>query len=347
MPEETKPETPVAPAKVELPKADFFGGNKMMKFAEQSGFFKSSDDDEATPSPIPQKKETPCPQGSPCAEKKETAPVKKSNESEERERQLAERERILNERDAQYEAISGPLNKLLDRFDAGDFNQPTKPKDEKDQTEEDLDLDLVAPGLKKIILEQKQSIQNLQGIVARFGESSKEAELQRAKMAMESSFIDARKENPFDDVFVEDKSFPKLSEDLYAGLVSVLVKRDQNSGKPLKSMAGYMREAARGMKTLQDKLKGGVTSSEAPTSKTILEKYPDIANEIGQQAIADYLNNQRSAPVAKSGSAETKSVDRGNGNRKFKGLDDALSAASNDPLMDSAMAEFMIGAPKT
>jgi len=357
------------------PRRSIFEGDEMDKFAEQIGLFAEEPESEArakekAPEAEPCEE---CPGGKSEKPKSETPPKEAPKKEEQKPFRVLKDEsgkeipvyseeelyklalkgatgQRQSETEKKFKEVEERLERALEQLSrietyARGVPPPaeTKPPEEAEQKEEGLDLEaiddpVIREHLKKLADENKK----LRAKVETGLQATRETMVKELQSALDQVVQTARKEYPFEDVRFEDNG-ENFSEHLFAGLLQEKVARDRRENRPLRRIEEYTVEAIKDLNRLENFYRGKFRNSAEKieiTADIIAEKYPQIAEEIGQRAVASYLKKLEEAPpLAKARSDE--SVNRKPGEKKkgWKGLDDALSAAFQDEEIVEALEE--------
>lgn len=349
---EVKPtETPVTesaqtqPTKPELPKKDFFKGDNMKKWMEQSSMFQKKEPAPVTATPTSEKKPcTNCPPGETQVKAQTRQPITTLNIDgkeipvydqatihflEQRgykvvkadDTEIRERESKLNEA---YDA----LEKMRQAIDSGEII--VKKKENSDENE--IDAEAMDPATRRKFEDLQAKIKVLEGETEYVKKRREAEQFDSASKALNEWYAEATKDTPIEQ-YVDPDTGVNLTEKVLAGLLTVkasedAVKMQAGKIKTLRPMKEYIKEAVQDIHRLQQR---GATSSPI-TAESIIKNNPAVAEEIGQQAIARYLKKQSgAAPNARAFTDDIKKPSGDGKTRTFTSLDDAMEQAKRDP----------------
>jgi len=352
---EAKPEKK-ADAGYKMPETKFFQEGNLKKYAEEMNLY----DDSAKP----EVKKEPTKAGKPCVDCGDDGDKKTTKETrvpidvltvngkkhpiytEEERRDLAQKglymtkerqkdsewEKSLTDREDKFTKIQEPLTQLVDFLKGGPSNTvpgQTSPAD-------DLKYETMDPAIADELKVMRGELTDLKGKNKMLQSESLKSSVQNAKVELDNVLSKAREDFPFDDV-VDKESGENRTQNVFAGLVSVKANKDvmknrQDKNFKVRPIGTLMQETAQDMHALEDhyKTKFG-NSSGKPTAASIAESHPEVVEEIGQAAIATYLNNREesSAPIATPARPDAA---REEGTKPgFKGTSDAISKGLKDP----------------
>jgi hypothetical protein len=354
-PTEAKPavETPVHPSL----KSDAFKGNSMLKWAEQSGVLEAGSKPEAAPAPE-KKAEAPCPgcdkdkadkaAATKLAAEKAAQPDKPFkvlevegkkfvfNTKEEYDAALSWN-RDQSERETKFAAMSAPLQKLVTLIEQGklpDVAAAAKPA--PIEKEDELDMEDVHPGIRKKLETIEKENEQLRQVAKKIELREGEERFTQAKSIVENLATEARTKYPFDD-FEDPDSKDNVSQDLYAGYVSVLVNRDAlkhevDPSHPVKTMPEYLDEAAKRLNKYQGFHRGSSGNGGAIDAEALRKSHPDVVKAIEQSAVANYLRNQEGLPpTLQASGSEARQADTPGDKKTLKTFDAYMKACEKDP----------------
>jgi hypothetical protein len=311
--QEPKQET----AKPEIPKRDFFNSGRMLKYAEQAGIIK--DDAPAAPpaetKPEP-KTEEPCPG---CEAKKKAAEEAEAAKA----KTPAAREPVISKEDEDR------VHRIAQMLKGEPSTEPAN-AEAKTGNEEVVDLDLVDPAIKKMLLDQQKKLDELQKNVERSKGFEQEKYRQEYSTAVKDTLDKIKKATPFESVVDKETNFD-VSHIFYAGAIAALAKRDEQTTGKVKTEDHYMREAGRMMNVFQTALKGSAADVSKFTRKDVEEKFPGVIEEIRQEAIADYLKGQSDNPPSVKSPAIEARPRESRKPTKNMGIHEMLERAKKDP----------------
>jgi len=342
----------------EMPKADFFQEGNLQKYAEEMNLF-----DDSVKSEVKEKKteakEKPCVD---CGDNGDKKTTKKETRkpidvltvngkehpiyTEEERRELAQKglymtkerqkdsewEKSLAEREDKFAKIQEPLTQLVDFLKGGQSN--TEPG--QSSPVDDLKYETMDPAIADELKAMRAELTALKGKNKMLESESLKSSVQNAKAELDKVLSKAREDFPFDEI-IDKESGANKTQDVFAGLVSVKANRDVMKGREDKnfkprSIGTLMQEVAKDMHALENHYKAKFgNNSEKPTASSIAESHPEIAEEIGQAAVATYLKNQEesSAPIATP--ARPDAVREEGKKEGFKGLSDGIKKGLKDP----------------
>lgn len=260
---------------------------------------------------------------------------------------------------AQYEErlaqVSGPLNELVKLMKQG---KPLPTAKQEAEEEELTDLDTLDDGIRNVFMKQKDTIgslkaelEGLKGQVAVHTDNANRQSIERTAKRMDEEFAEIKKEFPFDEIMAKDGT--NITQNEYAGLVSVHANLDRmqaakDPGFKPRNMPELMRATASDMKAKEDYYRkkfsgsedGGNPSGEM-TAEMLIEKYPEIANEVGKIAIVKYMKEAKEGtdPEVRSTNREASPTERKT-NKDFKSIDDAFDAAFKDEEVVKGLEEI-------
>lgn len=352
---------------------DYFSTSKMMKFAEEAGIFNKEDAPKSAPAKEvkteTKKDSKPCPNCPPETKTKAPEerkpyrvlkvdgkdwPVYSEKELDElalkgvdsgtKSKRDAEVERDLVERERKMEEVSAPLQKLVSMIESGKLPNVSAaaPVSEAAGAEE-LDLEEVHPAVRKKLEEQEKVIKSLSAKMSVSEQRESVAQLEQAKQKLTEFVDESRKNHPFDE-YVDPESGSNVTQDLFAGMLSVIINRDvlkqaQDKSHRLKPMQDYVEQTAKAMSAYHGWAKGdGSGVASKATADGLTKQYPEQVKEIRQQAIAEYLKDQgEMPPTLKSTGSEPK---REKAEKKKMGsFDDYVKAAKEDDELNAAFEE--------
>ncbi|MCK4384653.1 MAG: hypothetical protein KAW52_00175 [candidate division Zixibacteria bacterium] len=338
-PEEAKKE------EVKLPEKKFFTGDKMQKWAEESGLFKeeekpaekppekkAGEKEEKKPEEKPEEKPAPAKDGKPfkvltykgkevkiMTEEDYNKLASEGLDYTQKSQFVANRERVITEREDDFKRLSAPLETVAKAIESGDL-APLKTEEQKTEEEgidkimnnEEIDPELRAAfktqndEIKALRAEQNDSKKVEQQRI----EAQKEARLGQAKVQVEGMVIKSQEEHPHDQIKEGERN---ITEDLFTGMViskanADLISANKDPAFQKRNMQELVTETAQDLKRVQDhyKQKYSISDEKEPvTSAKLRELYPDQIKEIEQDRVASYHEEQE------KGAPIAKSVEEG------------------------------------
>ena len=338
-PEEAKKE------EVKLPEKKFFTGDKMQKWAEESGLFKeeekpaekppekkAGEKEEKKPEEKPEEKPAPAKDGKPfkvltykgkevkiMTEEDYNRLASEGLDYTQKSQFVANRERVITEREDDFKRLSAPLETVAKAIESGDL-APLKTEEQKTEEEgidkimnnEEIDPELRAAfktqndEIKALRAEQNDSKKVEQQRI----EAQKEARLGQAKVQVEGMVIKSQEEHPHDQIKEGERN---ITEDLFTGMViskanADLISANKDPAFQKRNMQELVTETAQDLKRVQDhyKQKYSISDEKEPvTSAKLRELYPDQIKEIEQDRVASYHEEQE------KGAPIAKSVEEG------------------------------------
>ena len=374
MADEVKDQSP-EPAKSSLPERDFFSGDKMDRFIEEQELFKEEQAAPAKAEAAPAKKPCPgCPPEAQQAKPETRKPLrvlkvdgkdypiysekdlddlaqKGAHYTQERQKDSKWEKDLASREDRFAQAVEN-LNRVATMYQP---KAPLPPGNGQDAfvapQGDDVDFEAIDdPAVKAVVKKLadrnralEQDIQQAKGV-------TQNVTAERMKTELDQVLTGARERHPFEDV-KDEESGENITQGMFAGLLSYKVNRDrmmmaQDPGVKLKPVHEYIEETARDMNKLESYFKGNIKreaglESEKVTADLVFDKFPDIAQEIGQRAVAEHLKKLEDAPPV----AQRRSEDllkRRESMRKpgeFTSIDDALAAALKDTVISDGLDE--------
>lgn len=323
------PESAVA-STPELPKSDFFASGKMLKYAEQAGLLK----DEKAPEPAATKTEPAKTDGAPAEASKPFKVISMPDGRKVEVRTEAEFEQLAlaGARAAQGgDREQGAFQKLLDKIEKiGQSPKKAEPEQETEAKEEEVDLSLVDPGIRKVIENLQKEVKDLRGTADKAAAFTTKAQLEEAGREIDTMISAAREKNPFEKV-VDKADGSDITQEVFTGLVISKANLDQQAGVTDKNLAYYIDWAARRLSAMQGHYKGA--ASQPLTADAVLKSNPKVYSEIAQAAIAEYLKGNKGAPTP-TPARESARMERSSGKGAVSGLADAFKKAAADPSLD-------------
>lgn len=370
---QVKPDEPKK-EEVKLPEKKFFTGNKMQKWAEESGLFPEEEPVKKPEEKKPEEKEEKKPEEKPPTDKdgkpfkvltykgKEVKIMTEEDYNKlasegldytQKSQTVAERERKITEREDSFKKLSAPLETVARAIEEGKLS-PLKTEEQKtEETEIDkiVNNEEIDPELRAAFKSQNDALKALK---AEINDSKKveqtrvdaerEASLGQAKVQLEAMVIKSKEDHPFDEIKEDEVN---ITESVFTGLVISKANADRlkAASDPTfqrRKMQDLVTETAQDLSKIQKhyEQKYSTSSGEEPvTSAKLKELYPDQIKEIEQDRVASYLEEQESgAPIAKSveeGGVKPP-VEKKKG-KEFTGVKDALSQAFDDPELAKAL----------
>jgi len=298
--------------KVKLPERKFFTGNKMLKFAEESGLF----DEVVKPVEKPVEKEVEVKKEEQKPEEKleeKLAPgkdekpfkvltykgkeVKIMTEEDynklasegldytQKSQFVAERERKITEREGDFRKLSAPLETVAKAIESGDL-APLKTEEQK--TEETgidkiMNNEEIDPELRAAFKTQNDELKALRDEIndSKKGEqqrmeAQKEARLGQAKVQVEGMVIKSQEEHPHDQIKEGERN---ITEDLFTGMViskanSDLINANKDPAFQKRNMQELVTETAQDLKRVQDhyKQKYSISDEKEPVTSAKLRE---------------------------------------------------------------------------
>jgi hypothetical protein len=306
--------SPTPTAKPDLPKKgeNWFGSGKLRKYAEQSHFFDPEPAAPAAPAAAPKPVSTPAPAASELFE---------INGEKLTKDQVTER--LKSARSGASPDALQALNRLVTLLE-----NKQKPVVETDVDEDELDL--MDPAVAKRIRDQKAENIRLQKQIDAITPAVAQNQREKLERDTDAAFEEARLAHPFDTV-VHPKTGEDLSEKVFAGICGYLINQDKMAGRKVKDIPEYVREATVIVSDFQSTMRGA--SAEPVTTDLVSQKYPKVAKEIGDAAVADYLNAQRGLPPSpRPTQSEPSSRSEGSPDKKgIKSVKQGINAFFDDP----------------
>lgn len=374
MADEVKDQSPET-GKSSLPERDFFSGDKMDRFIEEQELFKEEQAAPPKAEAAPAKK--PCP-GCPPDEKPQATPEtrkplrvlkvdgkdypiysekdlddlaqKGAHYTQERQKD-SKWEKSLGEREDKFSQAVENLSRLAQTLETRGQQPPPNGRDVEEPKEEEPDYDAIDDPAVRTVLKKlsdenralKQDVQMAKGV-------TQNVTAEKMKTELDQVLAGARERHPFEEI-KDEESGENITQGIFAGLLSYKVNRDrmlmsQDPKRSLKPVHEYIEETARDLNRLESRFKGNIKreaglESDKVTVDLMLDKFPDVADEIGQRAVAEYLRKLDAAPpVAKSRSEDTlRKRDSLRKPGEFTSIDDALAAALKDTVISEGLDE--------
>jgi len=373
---EVKPEEK---KEVKLPEKDFFTGDTMNKWIEESGL-----GEEEPPETKPEVKlgegEELCPE---CPEgKRKIEPSKGKEEkrepieilkvdgkdvpiyTEEERKELAQKgyhytqerqkdaewERGLEARekvfDKRLKEVSGPIQQLVDLLGT---KKGADLIEKITEGEKEPELEDIEPEVKEALKKRDAKIEILEEKLGRQEETSAKRSFQEASETLNTLVEKARQDHPFDDI-VNEESKESVSQKLFAGLISSKlnddkIKKQLDESFEVRKLPEIITESAQDLHRMEEHYKakfGSDSKGELPaeaTTEQLIEKYPEQVKTLAQNAVAAYLKEQEGKAPTIK-SETTVEAKTPEGKKKFKSLDDAFEKAKESPIMEEAMKEL-------
>lgn len=233
----------------------------------------------------------------------------------------------------------------LDRLESYSRGQttPAKPAEVSPQ-EEEIDLDTIDdPAIRTTLKKLKKDNEELRQQVGGTVQATREVKVKEVQSVLDQLITKAREETPFEDIRFEENG-PNFSEELFTGLVQQKVSKDKLQTGQLRGIDQYVKESIADLNKIEGYYKSKFSAKDGDkeiTADTVLSKYPKIAEEVGQRAVADWQKKLEEAPpVAKSRSEDIlRRRESGGDNKGFKNLDEALDQAFSNPEIAEALEE--------
>lgn len=364
-----------------LPEKDFFFGDNMDKFIEEQGLFKEEQPApkaDAAPAKKPcancpdevapdkdqaAKPETRKPirvlkvagKDYPVYTEKDLDDLAQKGAHYTQERQKDSRwEKSLSDREDRFsQAVDrlGQIASLLQPASQPQAQPGNGGTQEATTKETDIDLETIEdPAMKSLakrLLDDnrklKQDVEEAKGV-------TKNVTAERMKTELDQVLAGARERHPFEE-YVDEDTKENITQGVFAGLMSYKVNRDrllmaQDPNVQLKPVHEYIEETARDMNRLENYFKSksaveaGIAADKV-TADLVISKFPEVAQELGQRAVAEHLKKLEEAPpVAHSRSEDL--LKRRETPRKpgeMKSIDDYLAEAVKDPEISAALDE--------
>ena len=374
MADEVKDQSPET-GKSTLPERDFFSGDKMDRFIEEQELFKEEQAAPPKAEAAPAKKPCPnCPEEKPEAKPETRKPLrilkvdgkdypiysekdlddlaqKGAHYTQERQKD-SKWEKSLGEREDKFSQAVENLSRLAQSLETRSQQVPTNGRDvEQPKEEEGLDFDSIDdPAVRTVVKKLsdenralKQDVQMAKGV-------TQNVTAEKMRTELDQVLAGARERHPFEEI-KDEESGENITQGIFAGLLSYKVNRDrmlmaQDPSKSLRPVHEYIEETAKDLNRLESRFKGDIKreaglESDKVTVDLMLDKFPDVADEIGQRAVAEYLRKLDAAPpVAKSRSEDI--LRKRESLRKpgeFTSIDDALAAALKDTVISEGLDE--------
>ena len=338
--ETQKPSEEPKKEEVKLPEKKFFTGDKMQKWAEESGLFtkekpeekppekKAGEKEEKKPEEKPEEKPAPAKDGKPfkvltykgkevkiMTEEDYNRLASEGLDYTQKSQFVANRERVITEREDDFKRLSAPLETVAKAIESGELS-PLKTEEQKTEetgidkimNNEEIDPELRAAfktqndEIKALRAEQNDSKKAEQQRI----DAQKEANLGQAKVQVEGMVIKSQEEHPHDQIKEGERN---ITEDLFTGMViskanADLINANKDPTFQKRNMQEIVTETAQDLKRVQDhyKQKYSISDEKEPvTSAKLKELYPDQIKEIEQDRVASYHEEQeKGAPIAKS-----------------------------------------------
>lgn len=251
--------------------------------------------------------------------------------------------------DAKVSEVEDRLNAALEQLDrietyARGPQEAAGP--EKESKDEEVELETIDdPAVRNELKQLREQVKGLSKQATVGLEASRSSKVKELSTALDNLVSQSREKYPFEDIKFEGED-ENYSEKLFAGVVQHLVSDDKVKTGKLRPIQNYIQDAVKQLNRIESFYKGkyegkGGGGKGTMTADVIISKYPDIAKEIGQKAIAAHLKVQEDAPpVVKSRSEDV--LGRKDGKSKsggYKGLDDAIEAALSNPEFSEALAK--------
>ena len=361
-----------------LPERDFFSGDSMFKFAEELGVFgpppkKDQPKPEVKPAPSAEDDCPGCPGGKKAASTPPPAeapkpfrvikvdgkdvPVRdeahlielaqKGADYTQKRQRDAEWEKSLLERENKLEE----MRPILEKVQAGMELKATEKRKLEDEgvdttnlrPEEDEPLDPVAAAkIKKMELE----LADLKKDRERRQETETEKKTADLGTYLHTKFDEAKKSHGFTDILDPETGEDRTRDTfafIMAGRITTDVERQKRDRSfQLKTLDAYVADTAAELARIQGAKGNGGGNADATQPKTAADfakANPTLAEEIRQQAVADYLRENSNTPPA----PRPRPSDKGPGDPKkgqFRGLDDAFGRASEDPEVEASLNDL-------
>jgi hypothetical protein len=267
---------------------------------------------------------------------------------DDREKALESRERDATATEERLDKLAEPLNELVGLFKSGKFTPPASGETEDERLEEEEDLE---PEVRLAIKKRDDKIRELTEKLDQVLDKSKEGEKvtetakrDKALTALNAAHEKIRGDFPYEE-YNHDEYGP-ITEDLYTGLVAVKVNKDvllskKDPNVKIRPMTDYMKDAARDLLELEKHHRSNGSPEDLTiTAESVIEQYPDVADEIGQEAVTRYLNNlkgqPRTAKSIKTDAQERETVKKQKDKRKMT-VDEIFEEAGKDPVISDAI----------
>lgn len=367
MPDVTQDVQPKAEQSSGVPEKSPFSGDAMDKFAEQIGLFEDEPKSPAKAKKPALKDGKPCedcPDGDEESTETETAPKgtpkvpfkvlkdKSGKEvpvySQEELDELAlkgatgQKQSQSEEKSQQTEdRLRNAMSQLdrIERYAQGGTPEGTTQKAE--EPEEEIDLDTIDdPAVRNLLKKQNEQIKALRQIADTTVQTKKSEMVREVSSALDQVFLKAREETPFEEIRFEEKG-PNYSETLFSGLLQQKVSKDKMETGKLRGIDQYIKESVADLNKLERYYRGKYSNSSGEiTAEAVISKYPQVAEEIGQRAVANWQQKLEEAPpVAKSRSEDILTRRESGKKKEFKGIEDALNQAMSQPDIAEALEE--------
>jgi hypothetical protein len=250
--QDKKPDETPKKEEVKLPEKKFFTGDKMHKWAEESGLFKEEEKliekptekepevkkEEEKPGEKPEEKPAPAKDGKPfkvltykgkevkiMTEEDYNRLASEGLDYTQKSQSVAGRERKITEREDDFKKLSAPLETVAKAIESGDLS-PLKTEEQKTEetgidkivNNEEIDPELRAAfktqndEIKALRAEQNDSKKAEQQRI----DAQKEANLGQAKIQVEGMVIKSQEEHPHDQIKEGERN---ITEDLFTGMV--------------------------------------------------------------------------------------------------------------------------------
>lgn len=373
---EVKPEEK---KEVKLPEKDFFTGDTMNKWIEESGLGEEEPPEIKPEVKLEEGEELcpECPEGKrkiePSKGKEERKPYKilkvdgkdvpvyseeehdalaqkgfhytqERQKDAEWERGLEAREKVFDKR---LKEVSGPIQQLVDLLGTKKGAELVE-KITEGEKEPELGED-IEPEIKDALKKRDAKIEILEEKLGRQEETSAKRSFQEASETLNTLVEKARQDHPFDDI-VNEESKESVSQKLFAGLISSKlnddkIKKQLDESFEVRKLPEIITESAQDLHRMEEHYKakfGSDSKGELPaeaTTEQLIEKYPEQVKTLAQNAVAAYLKEQEGKAPTIK-SETTVEAKTPEGKKKFKSLDDAFEKAKESPIMEEAMKEL-------
>ena len=356
----TNPDSGSAAIKApELPKEKFFDERTMMDWAEKAEVFEKTPPSGPTPGApkTPESKDTKTPlavlkvngKDIPVYTQEDLVKYAQMGYDYTQKRQRDSTwEKDLEQRESKLEKLADPLNALAEAVRTGKITvgsttpqkktvdeSPFGPDEETEEVEDPVakaKLDANEKRLKDLEEKMQPQIRERNARI-----------MQETAQAIETEVQRFRTETPFDDI-VDPESQDNLTNEMYAGFVSVQQKKDDMRAKLDKSfeprpMPEILKAAAVAMNRYQTALKGG-TPPTALTVESLTKSNPDLVQSIAQAAIDQFVKeNGGRAPILRPSGSGARTSASGE-SKKITSIDEGLRQAMQDSEVMESLDEM-------
>lgn len=375
---EPQDQSPEPEKSYKLPEKDYFSGDNMEKFATEMGLFKDEQPapEKAAAKPVEKKPCPNCPPEEVAAKTAEAKPEtrtpikvlkvngqdvpiysekdlvdlaqKGAHYTQERQKD-AKWEKSLQEREAKINALIEEIKGARQQGQSATAADQQKLQEEKARQDAELEA-IEDPAAREAIKKRDAEVEALK----RQNEESRRA-LQKTALdgllkEMDGTLDTMREKYPFEEVKSEDGR--NITQEFFGAvythrLKEEMARAEREPGYQPKSLAGIMEDTLRDIHAQEKHFRGtakeaAVLSADSVTADVILEKYPQIAEELGQRAVAAHLKTMGEAPPTAKGRSDGLMRRSGESGKKaggFASLDEAFAAAGNNPEIASAIEE--------